>query len=72
MCRTPLAVRNSVISALVNGDPLSDTSDSGIPWVANRIRSLSIVVADDADFTGKTSIHFEQVDVLPSKNQALC
>ena len=53
MCLTPLAVRNSFISALVNGDPLSDTIESGIPWVANRIRSLPIVVADDADFTGK-------------------
>ena len=60
MCLTPLAVRNSFISALVNGDPLSDTIESGTPWVANRIRSLPIVVADDADFTGKTSIYFEK------------
>ena len=53
MCFTPLVIKNSFISALVNGEPLSVTIDSGIPWFANKILSLSIVVADDPDFTGK-------------------
>ena len=44
-------------------EPLLDTIDSGIPWFANKILSLLIVAADDADFTGKTSIHFKKASI---------
>ena len=59
ICLTPLAVRNSFISELVNGEPLSDAMDSGISWVANKARNFPIVVAEEADFTGNTSTHLE-------------
>lgn len=44
-------------SELVRTDPLLNTNNSGI--VAKVARSYEMVLGEVADFTGRTSIHFE-------------
>ena len=62
-------------SALVNTEPFTVTSISGIPWVANIVLSFWIVTEDVACFTGCTSIHLEWAstsirNIWPSKGPA--
>ena len=49
-----------LIHCLMDDRVMSDTIDSGMPWVANKVIKFLIVAADDADFTGSTSIHLEK------------
>ena len=48
---------NYLHSELVRTDPLLNTNNSGI--VAKVARSCEMVPGEVADFTGRTSIHFE-------------
>ena len=42
---------------LVNPEPLSETTCSGIPSVANRLRRTLIVASDEVEFTTCDLIH---------------
>ena len=55
-------------SPLVNAVPLSDTSISGRPCVANFARRTSIVVRDVVDETGTTSNHLECASTITRKS----
>ena len=57
VCQIPLRRMNYSHSELVKTDPLLDTNNSGI--VAKVARSCEMVAGEVADFTGRTSIHFE-------------
>ena len=47
MYLTSLAVRNAFISALVNGYPMSDTIDSRMPWVTNKVLGFLLMTGPD-------------------------
>lgn len=51
----------------VNCDPLSDTICSGIPFRANTVRKISIVLNEVIFFIGKTSGHFECASTIMRK-----
>ena len=55
--RIPLRRMNYSHSELVRTDPLLNTNNSGI--VTKVARSCEMVPGEVADFTGRTSIHFE-------------
>ena len=59
ICLMPFLLMNSLNSALVNDDPLSETTTSGSPWLANNILSLLRVASVDVDGTTEMSIHLE-------------
>ena len=71
----PFALVKAANSALVNGVPLSETSTSGRPCVANTDLSLSMVDWDVAADTGTASSHLEWAStrtttILPWKGPA--
>jgi len=63
-CRMLLDFMNLSKSCLLKADPLSQTSTSGIPCVANEARRLLMVVVVFAGFTRCKSTHFVLASII--------
>ena len=59
LCLMPLCDINSLKSALMKQDALSDTRISGSPWVAKTVLSFCSITSVDVDATVIISNHLE-------------
>ena len=59
VCFTPLFFKNDLKMDEVNCGPLSETTSSGNPKEANKLRNMSQVLSAEVFLVSNTSSHFE-------------